>query len=126
MLNFKPFAIPKYKRALAALDEMVYEFEFGVRNLEAPTLVLKEIVAAPGRADSKNLPELRSVRLARHRGPTAHARARYRCFLPDLAGLAGMRRAGPMPDPPHSNKVLCPPTAAASTTSSLLSATVEQ
>ncbi len=27
--------------------------------------------------------------------PTAHARARYRCFLPDLAGLAGMRRAGP-------------------------------
>ena len=36
--------------------------------------------------------------LARHRGPTAHARARYRCFLPDLAGLAGMRRARPMPD----------------------------
>src|SRR5439155_7693275 len=23
---------------------------------------------------------------------------RYRCFLPDLAGLAGMHRAGPMPD----------------------------
>ena len=38
-------------------------------------------------------------RLARHRKPTAHARARYRCFLPDLAGLAGMRRVGPMPDP---------------------------
>ncbi len=36
--------------------------------------------------------------LARHRQPTAHARARYRCFLPDLAGLAGMHRAGPMPD----------------------------
>ena len=36
--------------------------------------------------------------LARHRGLTAHARARYRCFLPDLAGLAGMRRARPMPD----------------------------
>src|SRR3954471_13991910 len=36
--------------------------------------------------------------LARHREPTAHARARYRCFLPDLAGLAGRRRAGPMPD----------------------------
>ena len=35
---------------------------------------------------------------ARHRRPTAHARARYRCFLPDLAGLAGKRRAGPMPD----------------------------
>ena len=34
----------------------------------------------------------------RHQRPTAHARARYRCFLPDLAGLAGMRRAGPMPD----------------------------
>ena len=30
--------------------------------------------------------------------PTAHALARYRCFLPDLAGLAGLRRAGPMPD----------------------------
>jgi hypothetical protein len=27
--------------------------------------------------------------------PTAHARARYRCFLPDLAGLAGLRRVGP-------------------------------
>ena len=27
--------------------------------------------------------------------PAAHARARYRCFLPDLAGLAGMRCAGP-------------------------------
>src|SRR5579872_728369 len=36
--------------------------------------------------------------LARHRRPTAHARARYRCFLPDLAGLAGRRRVGPMPD----------------------------
>jgi hypothetical protein len=30
--------------------------------------------------------------------PAAHASARYRCFLPDLAGLAGIRRAGPMPD----------------------------
>ena len=27
--------------------------------------------------------------------PAAHARTRYRCFLPDLAGLAGMHRAGP-------------------------------
>src|SRR5580765_4242958 len=35
---------------------------------------------------------------ARHRRPPAHERARYRCFLPDLAGLAGKRRAGPMPD----------------------------
>src|SRR5712664_2872256 len=34
----------------------------------------------------------------RHRTPTAHERARYRCFLPDLAGLAGKRRAEPMPD----------------------------
>src|ERR1700722_88600 len=39
----------------------------------------------------------------RHRRPTAHARARYRCFLPDLAGLAGVRRAGPMPDLFDSN-----------------------
>src|SRR5256885_11802303 len=38
------------------------------------------------------------VKKARHQKPTAHARARYRCFLPDLAGLAGRRRAGPMPD----------------------------
>jgi len=30
--------------------------------------------------------------------PTAQALARYRCFLPDLAGLAGLRRVGPMPD----------------------------
>ena len=29
----------------------------------------------------------------RHRRTTAHERARYRCFLPDLAGLAGKRRA---------------------------------
>ena len=35
---------------------------------------------------------------ARHRSSTAHERARYRCFLPDLAGLAGKRRAEPMPD----------------------------
>jgi len=35
---------------------------------------------------------------ARHRRPTAHVRARYRCFLPDLAGLARVRRVGPMPD----------------------------
>ena len=39
----------------------------------------------------------------RHRRPTAHARTRYRCFLPDLAGLAGRRRVGPMPDLPNSN-----------------------
>jgi len=33
--------------------------------------------------------------------PAAHTRARYRCFLPDLAGLAGMRCVGPMPDIPN-------------------------
>jgi len=44
------------------------------------------------------VPKREGEKLARHRGPTAHARARYRCFLPDLAGLAGKRRAGPMPD----------------------------
>ena len=38
---------------------------------------------------------------ARHRELTAHARARYRCFLPDLAGLAGIRRARPIPDPKY-------------------------
>src|SRR5439155_4913321 len=45
-------------------------------------------------------------RKVRHRGLTAHARARYRCFLPDLAGLAGVRRARPMPDQNHSSKEL--------------------
>src|SRR6266853_989477 len=39
-----------------------------------------------------------SKRKVRHRRSTAHERARYRCFLPDLAGLAGKRRAEPMPD----------------------------
>src|SRR5215831_18988723 len=39
----------------------------------------------------------------RHRALTAHARARYRCFLPDLAGLAGVRRVRPMPDLNHSS-----------------------
>ena len=38
------------------------------------------------------------TRKAGHRLPTAHARARYRCFLPDLAGLAGRRCVGPMSD----------------------------
>jgi len=40
-----------------------------------------------------------AIKKARHRELTAHARARYRCFLPDLAGLAGIRRARPIPDP---------------------------
>ena len=40
----------------------------------------------------------RQIQKAGHRLPAAHALARYRCFLPDLAGLAGLRRAGPMPD----------------------------
>jgi len=43
------------------------------------------------------------IDLARHRWPTAHARARYRCFLPDLAGLAGVHRAGPMSDRNYSS-----------------------
>jgi hypothetical protein len=38
--------------------------------------------------------------------PTAPILARYRCFLPDLAGLAGLRRVGPgtrssLPSPTH-------------------------
>src|SRR5438309_6658492 len=41
--------------------------------------------------------------IVRHRGLTAHVRARYRCFLPDLAGLAGVRRVRPMPDLNHSS-----------------------
>ena len=58
-----------------------------------------------------NLPATRVPELAtgvgskkvRHRRPTAHARTRYRCFLPDLAGLAGRRRVEPMPDLSNSN-----------------------
>jgi len=41
----------------------------------------------------------------RHRRPTAHERARYRCFLPDLAGLAGKRRAEPMPDSTYYQEI---------------------
>ena len=38
--------------------------------------------------------------------PTAPVITRYRCFLPDLAGLAGLRRVGPgtgisLPLQPH-------------------------
>jgi hypothetical protein len=42
-------------------------------------------------------------KIVRYRGLTAHARARYRCFLPDLAGLAGVRRVRPIPDLKHSS-----------------------
>jgi hypothetical protein len=35
---------------------------------------------------------------AGHRRLTAHETARYRCFLPDLAGLAGFHRVRPMSD----------------------------
>ena len=42
-------------------------------------------------------------KIVRYRGLTAHARARYRCFLPDLAGLAGVRRVRPIPDLNHSS-----------------------
>src|SRR5271168_4822757 len=41
----------------------------------------------------------------RHRRSTAHERARYRCFLPDLAGLAGKRRAEPMPDSTYYQEI---------------------
>jgi hypothetical protein len=50
------------------------------------------------RGNASQQPIANSRFSVRHRRPTAHARARYRCFLPDLAGLAGRRRAGPMPD----------------------------
>src|SRR5271170_6456218 len=33
--------------------------------------------------------------------PTAHTLARCRCFLPDLAGLAGLRRVGPGTPPEY-------------------------
>ena len=37
-------------------------------------------------------------------GDSLHtSRARYRCFLPDLAGLAGERRVRPMPDQNYSS-----------------------
>ncbi len=39
----------------------------------------------------------RSIK-AGHRKLTAHETARYRCFLPDLAGLAGFHRVRPMSD----------------------------
>ena len=54
-----------------------------------------------GNHQDRNL--LPSDKIARHRELTAHARARYRCFLPDLAGLARVRRVRPMPDLNHSS-----------------------
>ena len=39
-----------------------------------------------------------SSKKAGHRKLTAHKTARYRCFLPDLAGLAGFHRVRPMSD----------------------------
>ena len=43
-----------------------------------------------------------------YRATTAPIMTRYRCFLPDLAGLAGLRRVGPgtgtsLPSPNHQN-----------------------
>ena len=52
---------------------------------------------ARGRTSFQDEPMTRQEK-ARHRASAAHERARYRCFLPDLAGLAGKRRAEPMPD----------------------------
>jgi hypothetical protein len=54
----------------------------------------------PKRTGMADWPKVKKVR---HRGLTAHARARYRCFLPDLAGLAGVRRVRPIPDLLHSS-----------------------
>src|SRR5713226_8179891 len=48
--------------------------------------------------DEKTWRQRAESKRAWHRRSTAHERARYRCFLPDLAGLAGKRRAEPMPD----------------------------
>jgi hypothetical protein len=44
--------------------------------------------------------------------PTAPVLARYRCFLPDLAGLAGLRRVGPgTPQVYHRKQVATKPPA---------------
>jgi hypothetical protein len=62
--------------------------------------MINEAPNLPGNvADFRGPAFLVGNKKARHREPTAHARARYRCFLPDLAGLARVRRVGPIPDP---------------------------
>src|ERR1019366_10529282 len=59
--------------------------------------MMKEVAMKAGSA--------RGQTKARHRRSTAHERARYRCFLPDLAGLAGKRRADPMPDSSYYQEI---------------------
>ena len=49
--------------------------------------------------------ELRTKIKSQAPATTAHERARYRCFLPDLAGLAGKRRAEPMPDSTYYQEI---------------------
>src|SRR6516162_2377535 len=44
--------------------------------------------------------------------PTAPVMTRYRCFLPDLAGLAGLRRVGPGTRPILTSSCRQKPTAA--------------
>src|SRR5271163_1284561 len=51
-------------------------------------------------------------------GPTAHTLARCRCFLPDLAGLAGLRRVGPGTTPEYHRR---PPGKRSKQTSATLS-----
>jgi hypothetical protein len=44
---------------------------------------------------TNNRESLNTGKKAKTGKPTAHTLARYRCFLPDLAGLAGLRCVGP-------------------------------
>src|SRR5580704_7247756 len=60
---------------------------------------------ASGRARRPSLHKIIRRMKVRHRRSTAHERARYRCFLPDLAGLAGKRRAEPMPDSTYYQEI---------------------
>ncbi len=97
-------------------------FDYGIEFVHFRTIVVKtfshdetgshETLPVESRASRPATPKLNgrdarssaarlaatSKRKVRHRRSTAHERARYRCFLPDLAGLAGKRRAEPMPD----------------------------
>ncbi len=65
----------------------------GAASLRAEPAATGAYVVLRGRNNVERFAAQRPKKGTGH--PAAHALARYRCFLPDLAGLAGLRRAGP-------------------------------
>src|SRR6476620_1114760 len=72
------------------------KYNLTARPACAPSPLFRAEELALGRNLLSGLERSDKTREDTHTGhPAAHALARYRCFLPDLAGLAGLRRAGP-------------------------------